>query len=456
MDHQIRVLVVDDDEPHAQAVAESLERVGYDCAVATSGREALGMIEEQTFDIVLTDLLMEGVDGLEVLAKAKRELPEAEVVILTGHNSIKMAVSAMQAGAAMYLTKPLDIGELRTVADKVSQSQRLVRSNIELQKQLNERFGFEGVIGNSPAMHSVVNRLRQIAPTAATVLITGESGTGKELVAKAIHNNSPRRYKPFVPLNCAALSENILESELFGHIKGAFTGADRERKGWFEHANGGTLFLDEVGDIPLSTQVKLLRALESGEIVRVGTNEPLTVNVRLISATNRDLNDAIAASTFRQDLYHRLKVVSVKLPALRERREDIPLLLDYFLKDFNTSHGKSVKTIAPAVRKLLTTYSWPGNVRELRNVIESLVVIDSDNILDVDDLTEDLQAVDPAQGNPATGSANHLIGQPLEEIEKFYIAQTLKLTNGNREEASRLLGIGERTLYRKIKEYAIG
>jgi two-component system response regulator HydG len=456
MDQQIRVLVVDDDEPHAEAVAESLERVGYDCAIATSGREALGMIEEQTFDIVLTDLLMEGVDGLEVLAKAKRELPEAEVVILTGHNSIKMAVSAMQAGAAMYLTKPLDIGELRTVADKVSQSQRLVRSNIELQKQLNERFGFEGVIGNSPAMHSVVNRLRQIAPTSATVLIAGESGTGKELVAKAIHNNSPRRYKPFVPLNCAALSENILESELFGHIRGAFTGADRERKGWFEHANGGTLFLDEVGDIPLSTQVKLLRALESGEIVRVGTNEPLTVNVRLISATNRDLTEAIAAGSFRQDLYHRLKVVSVKLPPLRERREDIPLLLDYFLKEFNTSHGKSVKTIAPAVRKLLTTYSWPGNVRELRNVIESLVVIDSDNNLDVDDLTEDLQAVDPARANPATGSANHLIGQPLEEIEKFYIAQTLKLTNGNREEASRLLGIGERTLYRKIKEYGIG
>ena len=239
MEQQIRVLVVDDDEPHAQAVAESLERVGYDCAVATSGRDALRMIEEQAFDIVLTDLLMEGVDGLEVLAKAKRELPEAEVVILTGHNSIKMAVSAMQAGAATYLTKPLDIGELRTVADKVSQSQRLVRSNIELQKQLNERFGFEGVIGNSSAMHAVVSRLRQIAPTSATVLITGESGTGKELVAKALHNNSPRRYKPFVPLNCAALSENILESELFGHIRGAFTGADRERKGWFEHANTG-------------------------------------------------------------------------------------------------------------------------------------------------------------------------------------------------------------------------
>jgi len=455
MDQQIRVLVVDDDEPHAEAVAESLERVGYDCVVATSGRDALRLIEEQTFDIVVTDLIMDGVGGLEVLAQAKRELPDAEVVILTGHSTVKTAVTAMQAGATTYLTKPLDINELRTVADKVSHAQRLARSNIELQKQLNERFGFEGVIGTSPKMHAVVARLRQIAPTSATVLITGESGTGKELVAKALHNNSPRRSKPFVPLNCAALSDNILESELFGHIKGAFTGADRERKGWFEHANGGTLFLDEVGDIPLSTQVKLLRALESGEIVRVGTNEPIKVNVRLISATNRDLGEAIAAGTFRQDLFHRLKVVSVKLPPLRERREDIPLLIDYFLKEFSTAHGKTVTSMTSAARKALTNYAWPGNVRELRNVIESMVVIDNDGILDVDDLTEDLQSVAPAGREGSVAGTSQLVGHSLEDIEKFYIAETLKQTNGNREEASRLLGIGERTLYRKIKEYGI-
>ncbi|MFO0909771.1 MAG: sigma-54 dependent transcriptional regulator [Isosphaeraceae bacterium] len=305
-------------------------------------------------------------------------------------------------------------------------------------------------------MHSVVARLRQIAPTSASVLITGESGTGKELVAKAIHNNSPRRYKPFVPLNCAALSENILESELFGHIKGAFTGADRERKGWFEHSNGGTLFLDEVGDIPLPTQVKLLRAIESGEIVRVGTNEPIKVNVRLISATNRDLVEAIGNGSFRQDLYHRLKVISVKLPPLRERREDIPLLLEYFLKEFNASHGKSVKSITPTVRKALMSHVWPGNVRELRNVIESMVVIDSDGILDVDDLTEDLQAVAPTTSEVVTSDSARLVGRSLEEVERYYIAQTLRQTNGNREEAARLLGIGERTLYRKIKEYGIG
>ncbi len=455
MDPQIRVLVVDDDEPHAQAVAESLERVGYDCVVAGSGREGLRLIEEQTFDIVLTDLMMGSVGGLEILAKAKGELPDAEVVILTGHGTIKTAVTAMQAGAMGYLTKPLDIGELRTMVDKATQSQRLARTNVDLQRQLNERFGFEGVIGNSASMHSVVQRLRQIAPTVATVLITGESGTGKELVAKAIHNNSPRRYKPFVPLNCAALSENILESELFGHTRGAFTGADRDRKGWFEHANGGTLFLDEVGDIPTSTQVKLLRVLESGEIVRVGTNETIKVNVRLVSATNRDLGDAIAAGTFRQDLYHRLKVVSVKLPPLRSRREDIPLLIDYFLKDFSAAHGKKIVSMSSAARKAIMAYSWPGNVRELKNTIESMVVIDFDGVLDVDDLTEELQATAPGAAEPGSTPA-HLVGHSFEEIEKYYIAETLKLTDGNREEAAKLLGIGERTLYRKIKEYAIG
>ncbi len=456
MDPQIRVLVVDDDEPHAEAVAESLERVGYECVVAGTGREGLRLIEEQDFDIVLTDLIMDDVGGMDVLAKAKRELPDAEVVILTGHNTAKAAVLAMQAGATTYLTKPLDIVELRTVADKVSHSQRLARSNLALQKQLNERFGFEGVVGNSPLMHSVVERLRQIAPTSATVLITGESGTGKELVAKALHNNSPRRSKPFVALNCAALSENILESELFGHVKGAFTGADRERKGWFEHANGGTMFLDEVGDIPLSTQVKLLRVLESGEIVRVGTNEPVKVNVRLISATNRDLKEGIGSGGFRQDLYHRLKVVSVHLPPLRSRREDITLLTDYFLKQFTASHEKVVTSMAPAARKALMTHAWPGNVRELKNTIESMVVVDYDGMLDLDDLPEELLPGGPGTPDPGASGIGQLVGRPLEEVEKYYIAETLKLTAGNREEASKLLGIGERTLYRKIKEYGIG
>jgi two-component system, NtrC family, response regulator HydG len=409
MDQQIRVLVVDDDEPHAAAVAESLERVGYDCVVATSGAEGLRLIEEQVFDIVITDLIMEGVGGLEVLAKAKRELPDAEVVILTGHSTIKTAVTAMQAGASTYLTKPLDINELRTKADKASQSQRLQRSNIELQMQLNEKFGFEGVIGNSSAMHSVVSKLRQIAPTSASVLITGESGTGKELAAKALHINSPRKNKPFVPLNCAELSENVLESELFGHVKGAFTGADRDRVGRFQYANGGTLFLDEIGDMPISIQVKLLRVLESG-----------------------------------------------KLPPLRERREDIPLLIEHFLKEFTASHGKTITAVTPAVRKAIMAYSWPGNVRELRNTIESMVVLDSDGQLDLDDMTEDLQAFTSSAKGDGTSGVDSLVGQSLEEIDKHYILETLKRCNGNREEAARQLGIGERTLYRKLKEYNLG
>ena len=455
MDQPIRVLVVDDDEGHAEAVAESLRRVGYDCTIAASGREGIRLIEEQDFDVVLTDLLMDEVGGLEILARAKAEQPEAEVVILTGHHTIKTAVSAMQAGAATYLTKPLDIGELRTVVDKRSESRRLARTNAQLQRQLNERFGFEGVVGNSQAMHSVIERLRQVAPTSATVLITGESGTGKELVAKAIHVNSPRRAKPFVPLNCAALSENILESELFGHVKGAFTGAERERKGYFEQANGGTLFMDEVGDIPLSTQVKLLRVLESGEIIKVGTNEAIKVNVRLVSATNRDLSEAIAAGTFRQDLYHRLKVVGVKLPPLRARREDITLLLEHFLKEFSVAHGKPLATVTPALRKALMAYPWPGNVRELRNVVESLVVIDTDGVLDLDDLTEELVAAGGSL-EAATMGPDPLLGKSLDDIERHYIVETLALCEGNREEAARRLGIGERTLYRKLDAYRKG
>ena len=427
---------------------------GYDCTVASGGVEGLKLMESQHFDVVVTDLMMDGVGGLEILARSRRELPDAEVVILTGHGSIKTAVTAMQAGAATYLTKPLDINELRAVVDKASQSHRLARSNLDLQRQLNEKFGFEGVIGNSKAMHAVITKMRQLAPTSASALILGESGTGKELVAKALHINSPRKNKPFVALNCAALSENILESELFGHIRGAFTGAERERKGWFEHANGGTLFLDEVGDIPLPTQVKLLRVLESGEIVRVGSNEPLKVNVRLISATNRDLADAIASNSFRHDLYHRLKVVTIKLPALRERKEDIPLLVDHFLKTFSTSHEKAIRGYTPTVRRVLTNFPWPGNVRELRNVIESMVVVDTDGMLDVDDLPDEMAgSISPLADDIARDG---LIGKSMLDIERHFIAETLRASGGNREEAAKTLGIGERTLYRKIKEFNLG
>jgi len=453
MDPQIRVLVVDDDEPHAQAVAESLQRAEFDCTVAVGGEEAIRLMEEQPFDIVITDLVMEPIDGIEVLRRAKQELPDAEVVILTGHSTVKTAVTAMQAGATTYLTKPLDIGELRAAVDKASMSQRLARENLSLQRQLSERFGFEGLIGNNPLMKAILDKLRQVAPTSASVLIIGESGTGKELVAKALHTNSPRKNKPFVPLNCAALSDNILESELFGHVKGAFTGADRERKGLIEHANGGTLFLDEVGDIPLSTQVKLLRFLESGEILRVGSNEPIRVNIRLVSATNRDPAEAVKNGSFRQDLYHRIKVITIRMPPLRERREDIPLLTDFFLREFAERYETPVPLVSSEVRKLLMNYSWPGNVRQLKNVVESMVVIDSDGTLTMEDLTdEDLQA---AAGTVESAGGAQLVGRSMDEIEAHYIAETLKMTQGNRVEAAKILGIGERTLYRKLKEYGI-
>jgi two-component system response regulator HydG len=452
MDERIRVLVVDDERNHAEAVAESLERSGCESVIATTGGDAIHRIQTDEFDIVVTDLLLGDTDGLAVLKRARQELPEAEVIMVTGHGSIQTAVSAMQQGAFTYLTKPLDINELRAVVAKAAEKQRLLRSNTELRKQLDEKFGFEGVIGNSLAMNKVLSRLKLAAPSPATVLILGENGTGKELVARAIHNNSPRKHKPFVALNCAALSEGILESELFGHEKGSYTGADRLRKGRFEYANGGTLFLDEVGDLPMATQIKLLRVIESREIQRVGSNEPVEVNVRLISATNRDIEKMVEEGAFRQDLYYRLKVVTIRLPPLRERREDVPLLAEHFLKEFARSHERPVPSVSNAVMRVIRGHDWPGNVRELRNVLESMVVMDQDNRLDLDDLPDELQT---GGSGGEVGVQETLIGKPMELVEQYYIEQALKVTGGNREEAARMLNIGERTLYRKIKEYNI-
>ncbi len=452
---QLRVLIIDDEPFHAETVAESLERVGYECVVATSGSEGAEKIQEEEFDVILTDLRMEDMDGLAIVRKAKVDSPEAEVVVITGHGDVKTAVEAIKLGAANYLTKPVDLSELRAIVARAAERLHLARANRNLRRQLDERFGFEGVIGNSPKMHEVLAKLKDIAPTSATVLIHGETGTGKELVAKAVHTNSPRKNKPFVAMNCTALNENLLEDELFGHEAGSFTGAERMRKGRFEFANGGTLFLDEVGDMPPNLQAKLLRVLENKEVFRIGSNEAIKVNVRLLSATNRDLEAAVANGSFRQDLYFRLKVVTVKLPPLRERREDIPLLAAHFLKEFSQMHGKRVKGIAESVRKAMAAYHWPGNVRELRNLIESMVVQDHDGILSMDDIQEgdSLCRLPPADEH-APGPAN-LVGRPLSEVERYYIEQTLELTNGNRVEAARLLGIGERTLYRVIQDWKV-
>ncbi len=451
----IRVLIVDNEASHAEAVAESLERVGYPCTVATSGPQGAKLIERDSFDLLITDLVMNDVDGLQLLALAKEKLPDVEVILVTGHGTIPSAVTAMQQGAFNYLLKPLDLTQLRAVAEKASASLRLQRQNAELNRRLDEKFGFEGVVGNSRQMHEVIDRLKRIAPTDASVLVQGVTGTGKELVAQAIHQNSPRKNKPFVALNCAALSENILESELFGHIRGAFTDASTDRVGKFEYADGGTLFLDEVGDMPIATQIKLLRVLESGEITRVGSNDPITVNVRIVSATNRNLEEAIAAGTFRADLYHRLKVVTIDLPRLAERSQDIPLLIDYFMKQFAKRHNKQIDSMSAAARRPLMAFDWPGNVRQLRNVVESMVVVDYDGVLDVDDLPAELSTPGEASDEGQGGSLASLVGKPLAEIERLFIAETLQQSGGNRENAAELLGIGQRTLYRKIKEYKL-
>jgi two-component system, NtrC family, response regulator HydG len=452
----IKALVIDNDPAHAEAMAESLRSIGFDCTVATSGQEGAALLDIATFEIVVSDLKMPEIGGLEILAKCKEVQPDAEVILVTGHGTIESAVEAMQRGAFNYLLKPLDLKQLRAVVENAARSQYLRRANAELHRRLDERFGFEGLIGNSPQMLDVVSRLQRIAPTDATVLIQGETGTGKELVAKAIHQNSPRKKRPFVPLNCAALSEHILESELFGHIRGAFTDASADRQGKFEYANGGTLFLDEVGDMPVATQIKLLRVLESGEITRVGSNEPVHVDVRILSATNRDLETAIAAGTFREDLYHRLKVVTIRLPRLAERREDIPLLIDYFLREHTKRHAKAISGISTAARRRLLAYDWPGNVRQLRNVIESMVVVDFDGVLDLDDLpTELAPAGDQSHSAIGQDGLHELVGKSLANIEGLFIGETLKATAGNREEAAEMLGIGERTLYRKIKEYGL-
>ena len=451
----IRALIVDNDDAHAETMADSLSRVGYQCTVATTGAEGSELLEKDTFEIVVTDLKMPDVGGLEILAKCKEVLPDAEVILVTGHGTIQSAVEAMQQGAFNYLLKPLDLKQLRAVVDNAARNQHLRRANAELSRRLDEKFGFEGVIGNSPQMHEVIDRLRRIAPTDATILIQGDTGTGKELVAQAIHQNSPRKKRPFVGLNCAALSENILESELFGHIKGAFTDASADRVGKFEYANGGTLFLDEVGDMPLPTQIKLLRVLESSEITRVGSNEAIKVNVRILSATNRDLEEAIAAGTFREDLYHRLKVVSIQLPRLSERSTDIPLLIEHFINMHSKRHHKEIKSMTTAARRRLMAFDWPGNVRQLKNAIESMVVVDYDGVLDLDDLPDDLSTGDQSVADADGRGLGELVGKPLSEIEGMFIAETLEFTNGNREEAAGLLGIGERTLYRKIKEYQL-
>lgn len=436
-------------------MSESLEREGYRCVVATSGPAGIRCIAEDTFDIVVTDLMMNEVDGMEVLGRAKEALPDAEVIMVTGHATIPKAVEAMQLGAINFLEKPITPNRLRVAVGKVADAVRLKRDNVELHQRLDERYGFEGIIFASQKMSAVLDRLKRIASTDATVLITGENGTGKELIAQAVHQNSLRKGKRFHALNCAGFPENLVESELFGHVKGAYTDALQDRVGAFEYANGGTLFLDEVGDMPLTVQTKLLRVLEERRITRVGDNKPFPVNIRLVSATNRNLEAAVEESKFRSDLYFRLKVVTIQLPSLRERPDDIVPLMDHFRKQFARTHSKKIKAVTPAVTRRCFAFDWPGNVRQLRNAVETMVVLDTDGVLDVDDLPPELADVEPVQELVAAGPIE-LIGRPMRDIERWAIEETLKLTNNNREQAAKILAMGARTIYRKLEQYIQG
>ena len=469
--YPVRVLLVDNDKDLARAMHEALDRIGLNCTMATSGPEGANLLETNTYDIVVTDLMMNDVDVMGILKLAKDTQPECEVILVTGHATVPRAVEAMRERAFNFLEKPITPKRLQAVVSKAAEAVQLRQQNMQLHMRLDEKFGFENLIFASESMKSVVDRLRRIAPTDAGVLITGETGSGKDVVAQAIHQNSPRKKKPFVAINTGAVAEHLVESELFGHVKGAFTDAISDRQGKFEYANGGTLFLDELGDMPMATQIKLLRVLEEREITRVGDNKPIPVNVRVIAATNKDLEKEIEDGNFRSDLYFRLKIVSVHLDPLSKRREDILPLADHFRKQANKKNGRSVKSFSPDLRKWLLDFHWKGNVRQLKNVIESLVVMDIDDLLDMDDLSPDLYdgptssiaagSAEAKEGDQQTsgslaaidGDSSSLVGKSLKEIERWAIEHTLTLANHNREETANILGISERNLYRKLKEY---
>jgi two-component system response regulator HydG len=440
------ILIVDDEKEHADALVEAMEKQCAKAIVAYSAQAALDTIENQNVDLVITDLnLNASVNGIDILDRVKEINPATPVILITAYATIDTCKEAMKRGAYDYLIKPIDIDQLRVMAAKAIPSRG---------RSISDKFHFKGVTGRSPAVQSVFHILRRVAGSNISLLIEGESGTGKELVARAVHDNSPRKNRPFRPLNCAGLTESLLESELFGHAKGAFTGATVDRKGLFQITDKGTLFLDEIGDMPLAMQAKLLRVLEDGIIVPVGSNKSVVVDVRVISATNHNLAGLVEEKKFRQDLYFRIKGVSVTLPPLRSRPEDIPELFGYFLKEACEEIGADITRITESAMNILVSYHWPGNIRQLKNTIRTMVVMCEKNTIDVMDIPPDIHMVKRLAGRVASAHIpQSLAGKSLNEVEKQHIIETLILTNNNRAEAAKLLKIGERTLYRKIKEY---
>ena len=444
-------MVVDDERDHADGIVEALGRLPVKALAVYTGQDAIELLRSQRVDVVVTDLKLEGqVDGLDVLRQARQNNNSTEVILITAYATIDNCKEAIRQGAYDYLVKPLDIDQLRTLVEQVARK-AAVHARQTASQEERDIFIFEGIKGASAAMQGIFEIVRRVAPTNISVLIEGPSGTGKELLARAIHNNSLRRHKPFKPVNCAGLTETLLESELFGHVKGAFTGANADRKGLFEIADEGTLFLDEIGDMPLTMQAKLLRVIEDGVVIPVGSNKPTVVDVRIISATNQNLRKLIEQNKFREDLYFRIRGVDMSLPPLRDRPEDIPLLARHFLDEAVEETGSKVTGVTEAAMRVLAAYEWPGNIRQLKNTIRTLVVMCDRDKIDIPDLPPEMAPRRQLMG--ASGPPASLAGVSLNDLERKAIMDTLARTEGNREKAAKILGIGERTLYRKIREY---
>ncbi len=444
------VLIVDDEKNIRAGLGRALELDGYNTFLAADGQEALDVIQNEEVDLVIADLKMPRVSGEELLRHVVDHYPTVPVIILTGHGTIETAVQAMRDGAYDFLTKPVSLDRLSLLAKRALSNRELVLQHRRLQHELENQRGRFSIVGTSSALQHVMDVVRQVAPTKASVLITGESGVGKELIADAIHRLSDRGDNPFIKVHCAALTESLLESELFGHEKGAFTGAIGRKRGRFELANTGSIFLDEIGEINQSVQIKILRVLQEKQFERVGGEETVKVDVRIIAATNRDLRSEIDKGTFREDLYYRLNVVNIHVPALRERKEDIPLLCAAFIKEFANENGKQVEGIEPRARAALNNYDWPGNIRELRNSIESAVVMAKGPIITLDDLPPTINR--EGDGDDTIQIA---LGSRLDEAEREIIRSTLALQNGNKTRTAEVLGIGRKTLHRKIAEYGL-
>ena len=456
MNKKNTVLVVDDDSAHRTMLRTLISGWGYAVSEADDGAAAIENVKAASYDLVLMDVRMVKVSGLEALEKIKSYNPAIPVIIMTAYSSVETAVEALKQGAHDYLTKPLDFDKLRLILERAMEHTRLKEENRILRESLGRQFDSQNIIGKSPAMTKLLETVAQVAPSEATVLISGESGTGKELIAGAIHFNSLRKDGPFVKINCAAITETLLESELFGHEKGAFTGADRRKEGRFSQAHGGTLFLDEVSEMSLTMQVKLLRALQEREFNRVGGETTIQVDVRVIAATNKNLLEQINTGAFREDLYYRLNVVELAVPSLTERKEDIPLLAQHFLEMFATKNQKEIKGFTPRAMHHLIRYDWPGNVRELMNAVERGVVLARTPYLDEADflfLKDALLSGDEDQAEPANLAIEG--DAPLGEIEKTAILKTLEAAGGNKSEAARRLGITRKTLHKKLKAYGV-